>query len=53
MGSMQFEEEREGKKIPISIKLDFTIIHTPPREEDDAETHQMMWRKFDFNYYSQ
>jgi len=43
MGNTQFYKEREGKKKPISIKLDFTIIHILPREEDDAETHQMMW----------
>jgi hypothetical protein len=43
MASMQSEKEKERKEIKKRrVILGQTTIHVPSREEEDAETNQMM-----------
>jgi hypothetical protein len=45
--------ERQEKKKSIGVELCLATIHVPLKEKEHARTHQMTWRKLDFNHRCQ
>jgi len=57
MANMQSEEERKGKERKkrrkekqFWVKPRRAPIHAPPKEEENAETNQMMWYNHGYNH---